>query len=192
LRWLLGGNESTLTFDQTMRLRQTTMLIAAAVLLSSCDRARIEVDFVSGAMEPTIKSGSKVIVDTQSYDHKDPERFDLVVFTPPHSPESQFAFTLVGLPGETIKLDDRGLRIDGSEIKHPNKIDYIAAEENKNMAPDKGIEVRNEASLGPDQYFVLGDNTANALDSRYFGPIRKHAILGKIIIIEQVEDADAE
>ena len=175
-----------------MILRQTAMLVAAAVLLSSCDNAKKEMDIPSSSMEPTIKSGSKVIVDTQAFDHNDPERFDLVVFSPPHSPEEQFVFTVIGLPGETIKLDSSGLRIDGTEIKHPNGIDYIAADKTIKLAPVNGIEIRNEASLGPDQYFVLGDNTTNALDSRFFGPIRRQAIHGKITKIEQGEDADAE
>ncbi len=85
-----------------------------------------------------------------------------------------------------------GLRIDGTEINHPDGVDYIAADKTKKRAPVNGIEIRNEASLGPDQYFVLGDNTTNALDSRYFGPIRRQAIHGKITKIEQVEAPDAE
>jgi len=148
--------------------------------------------FPARSMEPTIKPGSKVIVDTQAFDRKDPERFDLVAFSPPHSPEQQFVFTVIGLPGETIMLDGSGLRIDGIEIKHPNGVDYIAADKTEKHAPVNGIEIRNEASLGTDQYFVLGDNTTNALDSRYFGPIRRQAIHGKITKIEQAEDTDAE
>lgn len=136
-------------------------------------------------MEPTIKAGSEVIIDTQAYNADAPERFDLVVFTPPHEPESRFCFTVVGLPGETINLDSRGLRIDGTEIKHPNGVAYIAADETQTMAPVNGVEIRNEASLGADQYFVLGDNATNALDSRFFGPISRQAIHGKITEIER-------
>ena len=167
-----------------MILRQAAIAIAAATFLSSCDTRNVEMDFPSQSMDPTIPAGSKIIVDIRAYVSDAPKRFDMVVFTPPNEPDRKFGFTVVGLPGETIKLDGNGLIIDGARIKNPNGIQYIAANRDKRMAPLDGIKIRNEESLGPDQYFVLGDNVTNALDSRYFGPIGRRAILGKIIKIE--------
>jgi signal peptidase I len=38
-------------------------------------------------------------------------------------------------------------------------------------------------TLGSDEYLVLGDNTRNSLDGRYFGPVKRSAIVGKVFYI---------
>ena len=157
-----------------MMLRALTLSFAA-VLLTSCDSPFEEMNFPSQSMEPTIRAGSVVTVDTEAYEDAEPERFDIVVFVPPDAPESRYGFRLAGLPGEKVELADDGLRIDGALIKHPAGIVFQRSE----------LGQHTGAVLGEDEYFVLGDNTSNARDSRHFGPISRAAIYGEITKIEQ-------
>lgn len=157
-----------------MQLQAPTLLLLVA-LCTSCDNRMEEMNFPSRSMEPTIPAGSVVTVYTGAYDDAQPERFDLVVFTPPDAKESRYGFRVVGLPNEKVELAYEGLRIDGVLVKHPIEINFHASDVGKHSG----------AVLGENEYFVLGDNTDNARDSRYFGPICREAIHGKITKIGQ-------
>ena len=126
----------------------------------------------SDAMEPTIPKGSKCIVDFDAYSSTAPARFDVVVFRPPQDKNVLFCFRIIGLPGETIQITKEAVFIDGKELTLPNTLLYIPR-------PSGGSQTK----LSPSHYFLLGDNTSNARDSRYFGPIERSEILGKVIEI---------
>ena len=130
-------------------------------------------------MEPTIFQRSNVIVDYRAYATAEPARFDIVVFHPPGEPDKTFAFRIAGLPGETIEISRGAISIDGRAVSVPSGLTYEPAPTGT-----------NSARLGPSEFFLLGDNTANARDSRFFGPVDKGNILGKVIRIEQPPAGD--
>ena len=78
---------------------------------------------------------------------------------------------VVGLPGDTIKIENNILYRNGEEIKE----DYANF-----IYPSVKIDVE-ETILGEDEYFVLGDNRSVSKDSRIIGPIHKDDIISKII-----------
>ena len=123
-------------------------------------------------MEPTIPKGSKCIVDFDAYSSAAPARFDIVVFGPPKSKNVIFCFRVVGLPGETIQITQEAVLIDGKELTPPDALSYGPRPSGSNQARTK---------LGSTKYFLLGDNSFNARDSRYFGPVERSDILGKVI-----------
>ena len=125
-------------------------------------------------MEPTIPAGSKVTIDYTAYNTMPPARFDIVAFRPPKQPNAIFTFRIVALPGETIELTETAVLINGKNVSPPNELRYAPV--------TSGI---NHTNLNGTQFFLLGDNTANAKDSRYFGPVNRTNILGKVIKIEQ-------
>lgn len=99
-----------------------------------------------------------------------PGRWDIIVFRYPENPEVNFVFRLVGLPGETVVIRDGAVWIDGTKQSPPDAckgLEYLAEIEESGISfpPLWGSDAR-PARLGPDEYFVLGDFSARAKDSR--------------------------
>ena len=67
---------------------------------------RTEVD--GSSMEPTLTNGDNLIVDKLSYRFRDPERFDIIVFPYKHKPKTYYIKRIIGLPGETVQIDEQG------------------------------------------------------------------------------------
>ncbi len=89
--------------------------------------------------------------------------------------EDEYIKRIIGLPGQTVDIDEKSGKvvINGEVLNEP----YIYL---KTM-PKK--DVKFPITLKEDEYFVLGDNRTNSLDSRNYGPIKKDAISGKIIFV---------
>jgi len=145
----------------------------------------------TAAMAPTISPGDYIFVSRSAYWFHPPKRGDIVVFktsgiaqigTDPSGKEIMHDKRVVGLPGDRIEILDPEIRINGVEMKfgdqaHPIEYRY----RNKGSAVFAGGK---ETYVVPDgQYFVLGDNSANSFDSRYFGSVPRDAIYGKVVKI---------
>ena len=138
-------------------------------------------DAPSSSMEPTIPVGSKVTIDYAAYNTASPARFDIVAFRPTIQPDAIFTFRVIALPGETIHITEKAVLIDGREVSPPNNLRY------KPMS--SGI---SQTNMNRSQFFLLGDNTENARDSRYFGPVEKINIIGKVTRIEPKHASNCE
>ena len=107
------------------------------------------------SMQPTLSDGDNLIVDKLSYRFRDPDRFDIIVF--PQGDGRYFIKRIIGLPGENVRIDEDGsIYIDGEKLSESYGKEVI---QNPGLAKD-GIE------LGADEYFVLGDNRNDSMDSR--------------------------
>ena len=129
---------------------------------------------VSGpSMYPTLEDGDNLIVEKITYRFRDPERFDVIIF--PHEEDGEevyFIKRIIGLPGETIQIDAEGnIYIDGELLEEEYGYETIS---NAGLASDP-------ITLGEDEYFVMGDNRNNSLDSRYeeVGNILGEDIVGR-------------
>ncbi len=124
---------------------------------------------VQGAsMEPNFETGEWIIVNRLPYLLGQPERGDVVILDFP-DPQEDLIKRLIGLPGETVAIHDGLVYIDGEPLDEP----YINAPPRYN----------GEWTLGPDEYFVLGDNRNNSRDSHHFGPVTRDQIIGKAWVI---------
>lgn len=129
-------------------------------------------------MVPSFQSGDYVLTDKISYKVGEPKRGDVVVF---HAPESahcpkgtgcDFIKRVLGLPGESVEVKDNGIFVNGTRLNEPyipSDFETIAGKYTKDHV----------VVLGPDEYFVSGDNRPYSSDSRAWGPIQKSAIVGK-------------
>jgi len=161
-----------------MSVRLFFPLLAIILSLSGCNRKTVRQ--VSSSMEPTIKKGEVVAVDEAAYRSTPPACWDVVTFEPPQHPGQVWALRIVGLPGETIDITPAGVSIDGKIISRPASLaalgSYQRPSGNTVGTPVTALPYKIPA----DSYFVLGDNVSNAMDSRYWGALKRSQIRGKV------------
>ncbi len=137
-------------------------------------------------MAPTIKAGERVKIDYTAYAVTSPKRWDVIAFTPPLSSNSVFIMRVVGLPGETVAFTN-GITVNGQSLAPPPALSNIYHTADFKLPafldidpPPKGLISPQPCLVPENSYFVLGDNAANARDSRYWGPVSKTNILGRV------------
>ncbi|MCX7616102.1 MAG: signal peptidase I [Patescibacteria group bacterium] len=131
---------------------------------------------VNGAsMEPNFYDGDYLLVDEISYRFGQPARGDVIVFRSPQDPSTYYIKRIIGLPHEKVEVKDNKIKIYNQE--HPEGF-YIQEPYLSNLRNSWSGEAI--FSLKDNQYFVMGDNRANSLDSRYWGPLNKEAIVGLV------------
>ncbi len=139
---------------------------------------------VSGSsMDPTFKDGDYLIVDQLSKRFGDPERESVIIIRYPKDPSKFFIKRLIAFPGERVEIEKgivtifndsnpEGFILDGSYVEY-KKTDNFSVR------------------LGEDEYFVMGDNRASSSDSRVWGALPRHNIVGQPIVrllpISQIE-----
>lgn len=130
---------------------------------------------VKGAsMEPNFQDGNYLIIDEISYRFRQPARGDIVVFKYPKDPKQYFIKRVIGLPDEKVEIKDQKVIVYNQS--NPNGLVL-----NEKYVPPENITKGSEAlQLGPNDYFVLGDNRLFSSDSRYWGPVSKDLIVGKV------------
>ncbi|MCR5676233.1 MAG: signal peptidase I [Lachnospiraceae bacterium] len=134
---------------------------------------RTDVDGKS--MENTLHHGDALIVDKISYRFHDPKRFDIIVFPFRYADKVLYIKRIIGLPGETVQIDNDGHIYINGEIL----VESYGKEVIKN--PGRAIE---PITLGKDEYFVMGDNRNNSSDGRdpAVGNISRDTIIGRAFL----------
>ncbi len=124
------------------------------------------------SMEPTLYGGERLLVSPLPYAVHPPGRGDVVVFHPPHDPESDYVKRVVGLAGERVAIRDGGVVVDGVRLDEP----YLRGAATRCsgvcewMVPEGAV-------------FVLGDHRGDSNDSRDFGPVPVDAVVGEVILV---------
>lgn len=137
--------------------------------------------YVKGAsMEPSFHDHEYLIIDEISYRFEEPQRGQVVVFRYPRNPQEYFIKRIIGLPDEKIQIKNGEIKIFNAEYPEGFMLDerYLLTD----LATYDQYD-QNEAPIiiGPDEYFVLGDNRNASKDSRSFGPVNKSLITGKVL-----------
>ena len=146
------------------------------------------------SMDPTLEDGQYLLVNRLVYFRLDfdrlsrlvpfwevsdqtarfpfhaPQRGDVIVFHAPRSPESDFVKRVVGVPGDTVEIQNGAVVIDGIRADES----YLARRDRSNYPP---------TLMGEGEYFVLGDNRAHSNDSRAWGAVPEENILGKVWLV---------
>ena len=131
----------------------------------------------SGSMRPTLVEGDKLFVNKLGYRLHSPERGDIVVFKYPQDPKKDFIKRLVAFEGEIVEIKDGKVLINGKVLDDPEtfgKFYYY------NHDPFGGPYEKIQVPEG--SYYVLGDNSANSTDSRFWGFVPKKNLLGKAVL----------
>ncbi len=151
-------------------------LFILAVLVITLIISRFVVERVhvrNHSMEQTLDDGDSVLIDKISYRFHDPERFDIIVFRQKGTGE-ELIKRVIALPSETVQIVDGKFLIDGEELKDIEGLD----------APEEAGIAAAPLKLGVGEYFVVGDNRAESIDSRYdqVGLVTSTRITGRMFM----------
>ncbi len=136
----------------------------------------------TGAMQPAIQIGSKVITDETAYSSGQPiNRFDIVIHKVPideHlkklglNENSRFIFRVIGLSGEKVEIKEGKVFINDKLLAEP-------------FEKNQSIDNFGAIIVPENEFFLLGDNRPESNDSRFWKSttIKRESILGKVIKI---------
>lgn len=105
------------------------------------------------------------------------QRGDVVVFKFPQTQNKEVVKRVIGLPGETIRLEDGVFYINGKALVE--KFDIV---EDTIKIHDFLIDGGASKTIPENQYFLVGDNRQESVDSRKFGFVSNDLIIGKVIL----------
>ena len=140
---------------------QYVIILLVVILLKSFVVTTIRVN--GNSMYDTLENKDIMILDKISYRFQKIQRFDIVVV---RREKDRIIKRVIALPGEEIAYVDNVLYINGEKIE-----DCYNRVEQENFS----------VVLEDDEYFVMGDNRVDSLDSRYIGPIKEDRIEGHAI-----------
>ncbi len=130
---------------------------------------------VSGdSMVPNFHNGDYLLIDELTFRIRPPERGEVIVFKFPENESTFFIKRIIGLPGERVHIENGQITIFNSA--HP---DGFALSEPYLPASDITTDTR-DITLGPGEYYMLGDNRPASYDSRSWGPMPAKDIVGLV------------
>jgi signal peptidase I len=167
------------------------------------------------SMDTTVMVGDHLLVDKLSYappgslsryvlPYTEPQRGDVIVFRYPMDISQNYVKRVMGVPGDHIRLVNKVVYLNGKPLTEPyaqhifpNPDPY---RDNFPTEPDGPVYDRAKQMLAehvqngelvvpPDNYFAMGDNRDNSLDSRYWGFVPRENIIGKPLLIFWSYDA---
>ena len=149
----------------------TVIAVVLAVLLTLGLGKRLPM--LGESMESTLSNGQNVLINRVSYHLGNVSRYDVIAFYPGGNTDSHpYVKRVVGMPGDTVQIENGALLINGvPDVKNP-EYDVIA---------DGGIAA-TPVVVGENEYFVIGDNRNASEDSRAatIGNVSKDSIIGKV------------
>jgi signal peptidase I len=172
------------------------------------------------SMDTTVRVGDHLLVDKLSYapsgsitkhllPYTEPKRGDIIVFRYPVDINQNYVKRLIGVPGDHIRLENKTVYLNGKALADPyvQHIDPNPMQYRDNFPKDPWTDrnvleraksmleehvVNGEVIVPPDNYFAMGDNRDNSLDSRYWGFVPRENIIGKPLLIFWSYDAPTE
>lgn len=164
----------------------------------------------SGSMIPTLEVGDFILVNKFAYGVRapvlnkeiipigKPQRGDVMVFFPPHAPDTYYIKRVIGVPGDHISYNNHVLTLNGKVIAEKlvaelpagapllrmvtETIDGKEFTTYKHLKPSR-LSVQGSWVVPEGHYFMMGDNRDNSLDSREWGMVSEDAIVGKAFAV---------
>lgn len=149
---------------------QTALFVLAMVSLVNMATARAIVDGPS--MEPTLFTNQFLLISRLHYLLGDIHAGDVAVFFPPNE-DDRLIKRVIGEPGDTIAIRDQLVYRNGELLDEPY---FVNAPCTEYKCAD------NEWTVGPNEYFMMGDNRNRSRDSRAFGPVPKSNMIGRAVL----------
>ncbi len=154
------------------------ILIIAIVIIVPVRVFVAEPFIVSGSsMLPNFHDREYLVINKINYYFEDPNRGEVIVLKYPKNTKEYFIKRIIGLPGDTIKIDKGSVYIYNSQNPDGKALNeyYLPS----GLITYGGVE---SVTLKSDEYFVLGDNRGASSDSRVWGILPKEDIVGKAFL----------
>ncbi len=140
---------------------------------------------VSGSsMEPNFSNGEYLIIDEISYRFQEPQRGEVVVLRYPDDRKQFFIKRIIGLPSETVAIDNGRVIIQNKQNLEGLTLD-------EPYLPNQGLTFPHNTNLvggnkriilESNEYFVLGDNRLGSSDSRDWGVLKREEMVGRVFV----------
>jgi len=164
-------NKARLKLKRSHLAREIVETIALTILIFAVIHFVIQTYRVEGpSMQPGLTPDEYVLVNKAIYLFHAPERGDVIVFHYPLDTTRDFIKRIIGLPGDTITVNQTNVWVNGVKLKEP----YISSPANPTGRTWK---------IPPNVYFVMGDNRPVSDDSRDWGCVPKDYIVGKAVVV---------
>jgi signal peptidase I len=171
-------------------LVEAVIVVVVALALAVVLRTFVVQTFYipSGSMLPTLKIGDRILVDKLSYHLHSVDRGDIVVFQRPPTencggtPVNDLVKRVIGLPNETISVKQGEVWINGHELKEPWLPEVDSGVTGPGPPNDNPFNLQHPYHIPSGEYFLMGDNRTQSCDSRFWGPIQKSLIVGKVVV----------
>ncbi len=138
----------------------------------------------SGSMQPTLQVGDRIAVDKLAYCFGSIHRGDIVVFSRPPLEQADYqdlVKRVIGLPGDTLSLVGSRVYVDGKPLA---ELWLPRPPPPTTPSPlQDGFSLARPFTVPPGEYFVMGDNRTDSEDSRFFGPIPRSLVVGKMAFV---------
>lgn len=167
---------SARTSKRTRLVIEWMLVVVAALAMALVVRNFMFPSFEikSGSMLPTLQVGDRVLVNKIAFDADDLKHGDIVVFHPPSDVDLDLEHDLIkrviAVAGQRVETRNGQVWVDGSPLDEPYLLPGLPTDNLRTLTVPAG------------RVFVMGDNRANSLDSRVYGPIREQDIVGRAVL----------
>ena len=145
-----------------------SVLVSAFIIIFLYQPVRVE----GTSMLPVLEDQDRLFINKIAYRVGGIEHGDVVVFLYPHDHSKSYIKRVVGLPGDSIRIDEGKVYVNGSPL-------------DERYVPLRYTDERSqpETIVPPHEYFVMGDHRSISSDSRDFGPVDRSLIYGKAAFV---------
>ena len=172
--YLLNKIGPTATAITLFILEVLQIIIISSAIIIPIRYYLIQPFYVKGAsMEPSFYDQEYLIIDELSFRFREPHRGETVVFRYPKDPDEYFIKRVVAIPGETVEVNNGTVKIYNDENPNGLLLDESYLEGERTFG-------KKRVTLSANEYYVLGDNRDESLDSRSFGPIKEEHLIGRV------------
>jgi signal peptidase I len=147
-----------------------SVLIAIVVILFLYQPVKVE----GTSMMPSLQNDERIFINKFVYRFgiSDIGRGDTVVFLYPGDPSKSYIKRVIGIPGDTVKIDDGTVIVNGKALDEPYVAEY-----------NRDLISMSSKTVPADEYFVLGDHRSSSNDSRSWGWVPRQYIYGKAVFV---------
>jgi len=151
-------------------MRDVLVSVAASFMIITFLYQPVRVEGTS--MQPELRDQDRLFINKFAYRFESISRGDVVVFHYPRDPEKSYIKRVIALPGDTLRIDDGRVYVNGQRI-------------DESYVPKRYRDGRSmpEIVIPQGEYFVMGDHRSISSDSRDFGPVDRNLIYGKAAFI---------
>jgi signal peptidase I len=150
--------------------------VLALVLYVIIQFAVQTVHVIGLSMYPTLDNDNFLVASRLDYRLHQPERGDIIIMRDPFNSSQDFIKRVIALPGDRFLIRNARVYINGQQLDEP----YLRGTEPWTVNKDWGGA--DGQVLGPDSYFVMGDNRNKSSDSRFFGSVFRNRIEAKAYV----------